>query len=440
MKIACLSRACVLFALLLAPLFLGCKTRQASDPGDSPASDLATDQQTLAQPKENEDADVAPDSYVLNAESLLAAALPAELLEQGWVRLFDGQSLVGWFSVGEANWQAKDGVIKVTRGERSYLCTNVMLVDYELQLEFRSDPTTNSGVFLRTSPQPEDVSLDCLELNIAPPDNPFPTGSFVQRKKVEPAELGDFDPTLWHKFRVRLVGEQVEVFLDDKQVAEIQDKTSVHRGHISLQHNEGRVEFRNIMLRPIHNEALKTGNDWQDDWTKSEKEEGTFSVESTEDGLKLVGGLGQLQSKRDFGDFFLQAKYTLARPEVNSGIFFRCVKDAMLDGYECQLNHATIDDDPLRPADAGAGAIFRRQPARIVVGDGTQPTHISLFASGQQMVTWVNGLQVAEFVDSRPPHDNPREGSRTAPGPIAIQGHDPTTEIVIHELAVSEAR
>ena len=140
------------------------------------------------------------------------------------------------------------------------------------------------------------------------------------------------------------------------------------------------------------------------------------------------------------GDFFLQAKYTLARPDVNTGIFFRCVPKAMLDGYECQVNHAILNNDPLQPADAGAGAIFRRQPARIVVGDGTKPTYLTLLASGQQMVTWVNGLQVADFVDSRPPHENPRQGSRLAPGPISLQGHDPQTEATFHSIRVAELR
>ena len=136
----------------------------------------------------------------------------------------------------------------------------------------------------------------------------------------------------------------------------------------------------------------------------------------------------------------LQAQYSLARPEVNSGIFFRCVQGAMLDGYECQVNHAVIDDDPLRPADAGAGAIFRRQPARIVVGDGTQPTFLTLLASGPHMVSLVNGIQVVDFVDERPADDNPRKGLRTAAGPLALQGHDPTTEVTYHAIQVSELR
>ncbi len=429
----------LLVASLLLPMHIGCRSEyppDSTDPGLAPVASGQSPVVAEATPPEEKE----PIVYELNANGLIAAALSQEQLEQGWVRLFDGQSLAGWFVVGDADWQVSDGNIRVSGGERSYLCTNFMLADYELSVDFRSDPNTNSGVFLRTKPEPDDVASECLELNIAPPDNPFPTASFVQRQRVEPLALGDFDPTQWHTFRVRLVGEQVSVFLDGKPILELVDKTSSRRGHISLQHNSGPVEFRNILLRPVQIQTLPTDEGWESAWSVSEKQVGQLKVEGGPQGLHLVGGLGQVQSNQDFGDFVLQAQYTLARPDVNSGIFFRCVRDAMLDGYECQINHAIQDGDPLRPVDAGAGAIFRRASARIVIGDGSQRTYLTLLASGPQMMTWVNGVQVAEFVDTRPTDDNPRNGLRTAPGPIALQGHDPQTDVVFHKLQISESR
>lgn len=438
-----------LFVCVFAVGMVGCKQKQSQPPTpDQAAGPAASDEQdTLpaaqsspaASAQQPEEPIALPEAIELRAEPLLAAQLPTEQLEQGWVRLFDGQSLYGWFMVGNADWHiAEDGIIRVTRGERSYLCTSFQIPNFEFQVDFRSEAETNSGVFLRTGPEPLDVATASLELNIAPPDNPFPTGSFVERKKLEPEDLGDFDPTEWHTFNVRLVDKTVEVSLDGKPVMRLDDFESSPTGHISLQHNSGQVEFRNVLLRPVGLTELKLTEDWESDWTLSEKEEGTFTATVVDNGLQLKGGLGQLQSKRDFGDFFLQASYTLSKPEVNSGIFFRCVRDNMLDGYECQVNHAVVDGDPLRPADAGAGAIFRRQPARIVVGDGTKPTHLTLLADGQQMVTWVNGLQVAEFYDSREPNENPRQGMRTEPGPVALQGHDATTEVIFHSLRIGD--
>ncbi len=440
--------SCLLLTLLLST---GCRKADpvagVTDPANSSTTagtkDAAEEKTTSsAQEVPKDEGPIAPPEVIeIKAEPLLAAQLTPEQLEEGWVRLFDGQSLFGWFVVGSADWQiAEGGVVKVTRGERSYLCTSFQIPNYELQLEFRSDADSNSGVFLRTGPQPQDVGFDCLELNIAPSDNPFPTGSFVERKKLEPAELGKFDPTQWHTYQIRVAGKQVQVSLDGKQIMQLDDIEVAPNGHISLQHNSGRVEFRNVLLRPIDLQELKLGDDWEEDWTLSEKEPDTFTATASQDGLKLLGGSGQLQSKQAFGDFFLQARYSLAKSEVNSGIFFRCIPDVLLDGYECQVNHAMADGDPLRPLDAGAGAIFRRQPARIVMGDGLKPTFLTLLASGPQMVSWVNGVQVADFFDTREPDENPRKGLRLEAGPIALQGHDATTDVTFHSLKIAEIK
>ncbi|MCC7335011.1 MAG: DUF1080 domain-containing protein [Pirellulaceae bacterium] len=428
---------------LLSSLSLlgGCRNQPPKPSPEAPPTQASAGEATMkAEEVLVDEGPIAPPQEIeLNAESLLAAQLTPQQLEQGWVRLFDGQSLYGWLVVGNADWQiAPEGVLRVTRGEKSFLCTSFQIPNYELQVDFRSDAKTNSGIFMRCGPQPRDVGLDCFELNIAPAENPFPTGSLVERKKVEPTELGDFDPTQWHTYLVRVSGNQVTVSLDGKLILQLDDAHVSPTGHISLQHNEGQVEFRNVLMRPLELTELKLGEDWEEDWTLSEKEPDTFKATPTEDGLQLTGGSGQLQSKQAFGNFLLQARYTLASPEVNSGIFFRCIPDALLDGYECQVNHAVVDGDPLRPLDAGAGAIFRRQPARVVMGDGSKPTYLTLLASGPQMDTWVNGVLVAEFNDTREPNENPRKGLRLEAGPIALQGHDATTDVTFQSLKIVE--
>lgn len=426
--------------LLVVCILAGCNEKPSSETEESTTGAGSAEPvlETEEAPPELADATLEPKEIEVSPEELLASTLSPEQLAEGWVSLFDGQSLYGWFHEGDTDWSVVDGAIKVTSGDRDYLCTNFQMSDYEFQVDFRSDEETNSGIFLRTGAQPGDVSTESLELNIAPPSNPFPTGSFVQRKKLDPADLGDFDPTTWHNYHVRLEGTKVTVKLDGKTVLELDDKYVSESGHISLQHNSGTVEFKNILLRPIHAKPLTIDDKWEESWTKSKKDDSVqFNVESTTDGIKLTGGLGQLQSKEQFDNFFLNASYTLARPDVNSGIFFRCIADNMLDGYECQVNHETVDGDPLRPGDAGAGAIFRRSDARIVVGDGTTPTYIAILANGAQISTWVNGLQVNDFRDDREPDENPRRGLRLKAGPISLQSHDPSTDATFHTMSVS---
>lgn len=418
--------------------FVGCKSQQPPAKSVAATAVQTSPESSTSSADEQQKEIPAPSQYEVNPTALLENCLPEKLLDEGWVRLFDGQSLFGWSFVGNANWRVEDGTIRVDEGDPSFLCTNFQLADYELKVDFRCDEKTNSGIFLRTPMSPLDVAKDSLELNIAPPANPFPTGSFVKRQKLEPMDLGDLDPTIWHTFHVRLDGDRINVSLDDKPILEMTDATKLGRGFISLQHNQGRVEFRNVLLRPISRESLSLDKDWEKDWIKSEKDK--FEVSVTEEGLNLKGGLGQLQSKKQWSDFVLQAVYKLAKPEVNSGIFFRCVPGQILDGYECQLNHAVTDADPLRPVDAGAGAIFRRQPARIVIGDGTKFSHVTVLAVGNQFATWVNGVQVTDFVDSRPADENPRKGSRLAAGPISLQGHDATTDVTFKSMSISPCR
>src|SRR5437867_12788442 len=109
-------------------------------------------------------------------------------LADGWIALFDGETLFGWKAASKADWQVKDGAIFVSGGEKGLLCTTVEFDNYVLKADFRAAKNTNSGIFLRTAPVVgmNDITTKCYELNIAPPDNPFPTGGFVGRQKGKP--------------------------------------------------------------------------------------------------------------------------------------------------------------------------------------------------------------------------------------------------------------
>ena len=106
-------------------------------------------------------------------EELLAARLSDAELEQGWIRLFDGQTMLGWKDAGKANWRVQDGALQADSGENGLLCTTVPFSNYELTVEFKAAEKTNSGVFLRTPLKPKDPAKDCFELNIAPKDRLF---------------------------------------------------------------------------------------------------------------------------------------------------------------------------------------------------------------------------------------------------------------------------
>ncbi|MBW8885580.1 MAG: DUF1080 domain-containing protein, partial [Planctomycetia bacterium] len=57
-------------------------------------------------------------------------------LADGWIALFDGQTLFGWKAASKANWEVNDGAIIVTGGEKGLLCTTVEFDNYVLKADF----------------------------------------------------------------------------------------------------------------------------------------------------------------------------------------------------------------------------------------------------------------------------------------------------------------
>ena len=98
-------------------------------------------------------------SSTLCAHAAEPNALSQEEIADGWILLFDGETLFGWTPGSEANWKAHDGLISVTEGKAGLLCTNTEFADYQLHVDFRSPANTNSGVFLRTKLKPVIASL-----------------------------------------------------------------------------------------------------------------------------------------------------------------------------------------------------------------------------------------------------------------------------------------
>lgn len=361
-----------------------------------------------------------------------AAPLSEQELADGWISLFDGQSLYGWRAVVDCDWRVEEGTIAVSKGPVGLLRTTTQFADYHLQLEYRADPATNSGVFLHTNPQPTDPGTECYELNIAPADNPFPTGSLVKRKKY----TGAPQDGAWHRFDAILSGGRVSVRLDGEELYTFVDPRPLGRGYIGLQHNSGPVAFRNIKLKPLGLQSLFNGIDLKG-WNTYPDMASRFTVTDTGE-LNVKDGRGQLETEKSFGDFVMQLQCITHAPGLNSGIFFRCIPGDQMMGYECQIHNGYLDGDRNKPADCGTGGIFRRQNAIRVVADDNVWFHQTIIAEGPHMATWVNGRQVCDWTDKRAPNENPRRGLRLEPGTIMIQGHDPTTDISFRHLSAGE--
>ncbi|MFM8583821.1 MAG: DUF1080 domain-containing protein, partial [Planctomycetaceae bacterium] len=362
---------------------------------------------------------------------------PAEV-EEGWISLFDGETLFGWKANNrETNWRVHAGVIEADAGPAGLLCTTSEFADYELRCEFRLASGGNSGIFLRTLLDPKEVTRDCYELNMCDSHPAFPTGSLVGLVKPETPVSGE---GRWLEYRVKCQGRTIEVLLAGRLVLRYTDDRpqARFRGLIGLQKNAGKAEYRNVFLRPLATEPLFNGKNL-DGWRVVPGGSSRFTV--AEGAIHVENGRGFLETQGTWGDFVLQAQARTNGAGLNSGIFFRAMPgtaEEPSNGYELQIHNAFKNKDRGQPADFGTGGIYRRVPARRVVGDDGVWQTLTLVATGPHIGAWVNGELVTDWIDERKPNDNPRQGLRTRAGHLSLQGHDPTTNLDFRNLRIAE--
>lgn len=356
----------------------------------------------------------------------------------GWLSLFDGQTLFGWESTSEdINWEVVDGVITADSGPIGCLMTTVPYVDYELVCEYRMVRGGNSGLFLRTNVPPGNIATECYEVNIADehPDG-FTTAALVNRQKAE-TEIERTDD--WNEFRIVVDGAHVVVQHNGVQALDYTSEPGqiAPIGRIGLQKNAGKIEFRKILLKPLNLESIFDGQSLTG-WKTVPGSKSEFTVENGE--IHVSNGPGFLETEQTYKDFILQAHAQTHAQDLNSGIFFRAMdgtEEAPSNGYEFQV-HNGFNSDRFDPKDSGTGAIFRRVKARYVVANDEEWLTATLIAHGPHIATFVNGYQVVDWVDDREPDPNPRRGQRLEGGHLSLQGHDPTTDLSFKNLKIRE--
>ena len=75
-----------------------------------------------------------------------------------WITLFDGSTLDGWDTIGDANWTVADGTVRADSGT-GFLVTSESYGNFQLTLEFWVGDQANSGVFIRCA-DPSQVGAD----------------------------------------------------------------------------------------------------------------------------------------------------------------------------------------------------------------------------------------------------------------------------------------
>ena len=178
-----------------------------------------------------------------------------------WRSLFDGKSLSGW----EA--RTKGQTVKTENGEIQLLSkkANLWLVheeifeDFELELEAKMPLAGyNSGIGFRCSGAKKPLGYQC-EIDNAKSGSIYAIG----KGWVLPAKGTDWQSFYkvagdcykageWNKFRIKVVGEHIQVWINGHKTTDIKDKR-FKKGQIALQHHgKGAMHyFRNIRVKNL---------------------------------------------------------------------------------------------------------------------------------------------------------------------------------------------
>ena len=305
--------------------------------------------------------------------NLVGAAENENTPPEGFVALFNGKNLDGWWGAKTENprgytalppeelaekktasledirqhWRAENGEL-VNDGTGLYLTTDKFYGDFELRASYKMVPKADSGIYLRGIPQ---VSIwDATDetkfkhgadkgsggLWNNPPDDPG----------KDPLVFADNPIGQWDSIRVVMTGERVSVWLNDKLVV---DHARLHNfynrgkpeaehlplaktGPIQLQTHGGEMRWRNLLIREIGpdeaNEILASRNDagfksvfngkdftgWAGEIENYMVDEGAITCQPDKGGTVFT--------EEQFGDFLVRLEFQLP-PGGNNGLAIR---------------------------------------------------------------------------------------------------------------------
>jgi len=196
-----------------------------------------------------------------------AQAQPNPPEGEGWVSLFDGESLDGWrASENEETFSVDDGRI-VADGPRSHLfyagpVADHSFDDFELRVDVMTEPGANSGLYFHTQYQEEGWPSQGYEaqINNSYESDPRRTGSLYA---VEDVKASPVDDNEWFTMAVRVEGDRIRITVDGETMVDYTEPEDPPRdgmegrvlsnGTIALQGHdpESTVYFKNIYVRPL---------------------------------------------------------------------------------------------------------------------------------------------------------------------------------------------
>jgi hypothetical protein len=205
-----------------------------------------------------------------------SAAAADNQAPDGFTALFNGKDLAGWKGLVEdpekraamsadklaaaqkvadekmrAHWSVVDGILTFD-GKGDSICTTKDYTNFEMLVDWKILSLGDSGIYLRGSPQVQ--IWDTAK---------WPEGSGGlynnQKNPSKPLKCADKPIGEWNRFRIRMIGEKVTVWLNDVLVVDNvtmenywnREKPIYPTGQIELQNHGNNLYFKNIYIKEL---------------------------------------------------------------------------------------------------------------------------------------------------------------------------------------------
>ena len=377
-----------------------------------------------------------------------------------WIHLIDGNTLNGWTILGgNASYKVKNGVIigtTVANTPNTFLTTNNHYGDFILELDYKVNPSMNSGIQIRSNSLPAYRNGDVhgYQVEIDPSLRAWSGGIYDEQRRGWLNPLTDtpkaqkaFKQNEWNHFRIEAIGDTIKTWINKVPAAYlIDDKTA--SGFIGLQVHGipkdkkagTQIRWKNIKivtdspvkyskkssLTPTNTKNKLTikeqKNGWKMLWdgktaagwrgakltqfpkTGWKINNGDLTLQASNGGESLAGG--DIVTTESYGDFELKVDFKLSSG-ANSGIKYYV--DTNINkgpGSSIGLEYQILDDD-LHP-DAKKGShkgsrtvsslydLIQANPNKPIKPIGEWNSAYITSKKGH-VEHWLNGVKVLEY-------------------------------------------
>lgn len=381
-----------------------------------------------------------------------------------WKKLFNGKDLEGWKQLGgKAKYEVVKGeIVGVTVADEpnSFLCTSTDYGDFIIELDFRLEGNSNSGIQFRSesSPDYKNGRVHGYQMEVDPSLRGWTGGIYDEAGRewlypvdYNPAARTAYKHLEWNHARIECIGPVMRTWINGIPVANLVDDRTP-KGFIALQvhsvSQDGvgqKIRWKNIRIQtanlkaspadevfvmnfvPNHLSEQEVKNGvrllWDGATTKGWR--GAYKQAFPEKGWEIRDGVlhvlkstgaesengGDLVTTDEFGAFELQFEFKMS-PGANSGVKYFVTESEGNKGSAIGLEYQILDDE--RHPDAKQGVVGNRTLGSLYDLIPSLKVKRGLHAIGEwnngrivvypdnRVEHWLNGYKVVEYVRGSP--------------------------------------